>query len=445
MSVSRQGSNASEAGKIGLLETFLIIAGFVIGASIYVMPGELYRLAGPAMALSIILAAIPAALSCIIAAQVGAAFPVDAANITMVRKLLSPTWAAIMGWSFVGCFVAAMPLVAFGFAEYLVSLNSALSPYRTGIAISIIGLFSVVNLSGAKLAARAQTVMVMALLAVLAVFVWMAAPNVSTDHFVPFSPDGMGGVLRATVPAFFAFLGFSLIVEISGEIRTPGRTIPRALAFSFTSITALYIVVAICVTGTLSGHALAASNAALADAAAQVAPQWVVLVVIFSALLATATTINAAILLASRETAGFMRLIQNPATDHAEIDPVLRRRAVVGTGAAGMVCCLAPDAISSYAIATVLAFLLGKSVVCLGAARLPDFLGTEFEKLAFHIRPSRLKAACWCLLTITAIFIVVSVQGNLPAVIALGVYLAFGIVIFFSGRAHFGCPEKVEE
>jgi APA family basic amino acid/polyamine antiporter len=436
MSVSRQHSGSGEAGKIGLLETFLIIAGFVIGASIYVMPGELYRLAGPAMALSIILAAIPAALSCIIAAQVGAAFPVDAANINMVRRLLSPTWAAIMGWSFLGCFVAAMPLVAFGFAEYLVSLNNAFAPYRTGIAISVIGLFSAVNLSGAKLAARAQTVMVMALLAVLVVFVWIAAPDVSMDHFIPFNSQGMGGILLATVPAFFAFLGFSLIVEISGEIRSPGRTIPRALAFAFTSITALYIVVAVCVTGTLSGDTLAASNAALADAAAQVAPRWTVLVVIFSALLATATTINAAILLASRETAGFIRLIQGPASDHAAIDPGLRRLAVLGTGIAGMVCCLAPEAISSYAIATVLAFLVGKSVVCLAAARLPQALGVEFEKLAFHIPPSRLETACWCLLAITAIFVVVSAQGNLPAVIALGAYLACGIIVFCAGRAY---------
>ncbi len=424
----------STSNKVGLLGAFLIIVGFVIGASVYVLPGNLFRIAGPAMAASVLLAAVPAALSCITAAQVSAAFPVDAANIHMVKRVLSPFWAALTAWAFVGSSVAALPLISFGFADYLIALYGDIAEHRLKIAFTVIAFFTIINLFGAKSAASAQTIMVLTLLSVIALFITTSTPQISFENFSPFAPHGVQAVFVAVVPAFFAFLGFSLIVEISGEVKSPQHTIPRALLMAFLLITAIYMIVIITVAGVLPAEELRSTRSALAATATPAAPKWVAFVVSMSALLATATTINAIILLASRDAAGFVWLIAAPKSDKTELEPSQRRFAVIVIGVAGMACCLASEVIGSYAVATVLAFLIAKSIICLAVMKLPAYLGDKYADLEFHIPKPVLLAVCCSMLAITGVFIALSAQGNAPAITALLIFMSIGITLYSTGR-----------
>ena len=427
-------SIAKTSNKVGLLGAFLIIVGFVIGASIYVLPGELFHIAGPAMAASVLLAAAPAALSCITAAQVSAAFPVDAANIYMTKRVLSPFWAALTAWAFIGSSVAALPLISFGFADYMIALHGDLSEHRLEIALSVIAFFALINLFGAKSAAGAQTIMVLTLLAVIALFIATSTPQISFENFTPFAPHGVQGVFVAVVPAFFAFLGFSLIVEISGEVNSPQHTIPRALLMAFLLITVIYMMVIVTVAGVLPAEELLSTRSPLAVTAALSGPNWVAIVVSMSALLATATTINAIVLLASRDAAAFVRLIAAPTSDKTELEPSQRRLAVILIGVAGMGSCLASEFIGSHAVATVLAFLIAKSIICLAVMKLPTYMGDKFSNLEFHIRKPALVAVCWSMLAITGLFMALSAKGNAPAITALAIFMVLGAVLYSIGR-----------
>src|ERR1700678_3561037 len=71
----------------------------------------------------------------------------------------------------------------------------------------------------------------------------------SWSNFVPFVAQGSGALPLAPalggalVGAFFCFGGWGDAAKIAGEVRDPGRTIPRALALGVIAVTTVYIVI----------------------------------------------------------------------------------------------------------------------------------------------------------------------------------------------------------
>jgi len=64
--------------KIGLWGAVFLLIGNIVGASIFILPGQLAGLAGPGVVIAYFIAAVPAIINCLIAAQVGAILPVSA-------------------------------------------------------------------------------------------------------------------------------------------------------------------------------------------------------------------------------------------------------------------------------------------------------------------------------------------------------------------------------
>ena len=71
----------------------------------------------------------------------------------------------------------------------------------------------------------------------------------SWSNFVPFVAQRNGSLPllpalgAAMVGAFFAFGGWWDVSKISGEVRNPGQTLPRAMLFGTVAVTAVYILV----------------------------------------------------------------------------------------------------------------------------------------------------------------------------------------------------------
>ena len=76
-------------------------------------------------------------------------------------------------------------------------------------------------------------------------------PAVS-EKFMPFLPEGFGGVLIAMGLTFIAFEGYEIIVQAGEEVIAPRRTIPKAVFLSLLIVIPIYILVAIVCLGALS-------------------------------------------------------------------------------------------------------------------------------------------------------------------------------------------------
>ena len=86
---------------------------------------------------------------------------------------------------------------------------------------------------------------------------------------VPWTAVFQGGAL-----AFFAFIGFEDMVNVSEEVKAPERTLPFAILFALGVAGAIYIVIALLAVSVIPPAELAASSAPLLDVVRRAAP-WV--------------------------------------------------------------------------------------------------------------------------------------------------------------------------
>ena len=104
---------------IGLGGAAATLVGYVVGASIFILPGELAASTGPAIFLSFLLASIPALLSCFVTAQIGCVYPVSGGPYIAASRNLSPFAGFMLVWSLMLGATIGIPLIAYGFADYL--------------------------------------------------------------------------------------------------------------------------------------------------------------------------------------------------------------------------------------------------------------------------------------------------------------------------------------
>jgi APA family basic amino acid/polyamine antiporter len=110
---------------------------------------------------------------------------------------------------------------------------------------------------GIKESARANAIMVVVKVAILAAVVGIGLRFVHHENWVPFSPHGFKGIQAGAAIIFFAFIGFDAVSTTAEECKDPGRSLPRGILFSLGICTVIYAAVALVVTGMLKYTELA--------------------------------------------------------------------------------------------------------------------------------------------------------------------------------------------
>jgi amino acid transporter len=78
-------------------------------------------------------------------------------------------------------------------------------------------------------------------------------------------PIAWWGVLQGSALAFFAFIGFEDMVNVSEEVKRPERNLPIAILTAFSLAAIMYIAVVLVATAVVPPHDLAASDAPLLE------------------------------------------------------------------------------------------------------------------------------------------------------------------------------------
>ena len=125
------------------------------------------------------------------------------------------------------------------------------------LAVLITVLVTYLVYLGIKESARANAVMVVVKVAILAAVVGIGFRFVHADNWVPFAPHGFRGIQAGAAIIFFAFIGFDAVSTTAEECKDPGRNLPRGILFSLAICTVIYALVALVVTGMLKYTELA--------------------------------------------------------------------------------------------------------------------------------------------------------------------------------------------
>jgi APA family basic amino acid/polyamine antiporter len=116
-------------------------------------------------------------------------------------------------------------------------------------AFAIVMFVTWLLLRGAKETARANAVMVVIKLAVLALFIAVGMMNINPANYTPFAPSGFTGIHQGAAIVFFAYIGFDAISTAAEETRNPQRNLPIGILGGLAVCTIIYVVVGFVITG----------------------------------------------------------------------------------------------------------------------------------------------------------------------------------------------------
>jgi APA family basic amino acid/polyamine antiporter len=292
---------------LGALNLITLGVGAVIGAGIFTLTGQAAALrAGPAVALSFVLAGLTCAFAGLCYAEFASIIPIAGSAYTYGYATLGELVAWIIGWDLCLEYAFGASTVASGWAGYfnsllqqfhiyippqltattgtplvfyheqwlqVMSLPPGVSaeglPHATGafnlIAVCIVMVITTILVIGIKESANFNSAVVIIKVTIVCIFLIVGGyflfkhPAVASANWHPFVPPtdshgnfGWLGIPTAAASIFFAYIGFDAVSTAAQEAKNPQRDMPIGILGSLVICTILYILVSLVLTGLVS-------------------------------------------------------------------------------------------------------------------------------------------------------------------------------------------------
>ncbi|SDC90827.1 amino acid/polyamine/organocation transporter, APC superfamily [Geodermatophilus telluris] len=292
---------------MGLWQLTALSIGATLGTGIFVILGEAVPLAGPAVVLGFVLAAVTALFSALSYAELAGSIPVSGSSYSYTYATMGELVAWVCGWCLMLEYGVSVAAVAVGWGAYIddlaantvgAVLPAALSapPGDGGVvnvpAIVVVLLAMVLLLRGTSESARVNAAMVVLKVGVLLFFCVVAFTAFRAGNLAPFLPMGVAGVTAAASQAFFSYIGFDAASTAGDEARDARRDLPRAIMLSLLVVTVVYCLVALAAVGAVPWPQISGSEAALADVLSLATGQtWTAVLLSIGAVIAIASVV----------------------------------------------------------------------------------------------------------------------------------------------------------
>ena len=302
------------AKDLGPLAALTIGVGTMIGAGIFVLPGEAILKAGSLASVAFVLGGVIAMFTALSASELGTAMPRSGGAYYYVNHALGPMFGSIAGWAnWLGlAFASAFYMVGFGrYIARIFGLSGSVGVGPISIAvvklIALVGgaFFVLINYVGAKETGRLQNIIVVLLIGILTVFTFLGTLRAEPSN-LPAATDVVT-TLETTGLIFVSYLGFVQITSVAEEIKNPGKNLPRAVIGSVVIVTVIYALVLVIMSAAVPQGFIAdiiSSDAenpiAVVEVGSYIQGAAMGGALLFGGLLATASSANASILASSR-------------------------------------------------------------------------------------------------------------------------------------------------
>ncbi len=294
-----RASKSSLKKTLNAFDLFIIGIGAVVGTGILTIVGTAIQGgpesvgAGPAIIVSMVLAAIACVFSALCYSEIASAIPVSGSVYTYCYATLGEFIAWIVGWVLMLNYVIGNITVASSWCGYLTQLLKGFSKYlpdfvvnfplwlrsdvrsiyimcekygldahdkmpflfdkipvALNIPVILLTLFvTIILIRGIKESTRFATVMVCLNLLMIFSFILVGAFYVKPENWMPFAPNGISGILMGAFIIFFAYIGFDAVSTAAEETKNPQKDLPIAILGTLSFCTVLYILVALILTG----------------------------------------------------------------------------------------------------------------------------------------------------------------------------------------------------
>lgn len=291
-------SNAQKGGlekTLGAWDLIILGVGAIIGSGIFAIVGVAAAGesgAGPALIVSMVIAAIACVFSALCYTEFATMIPVAGGAYMYTFATLGECMAWLIGWILMLEYAIGFIAVACawtnhfmqfikGFANILpawfvnppvwlindfrnavnyynaqgIDYHSAI-PSIAGIpfcinlpAIIMIILTTAILIKGTKDSAKMTAIMVAVKLGVIGLFVLTGAFFIKPENWTPFAPNGFEGIFMGAFIIFFAYIGFDALATAAEECKNPQKDLPIGIIGSLAVTTIVYTLVALVLTG----------------------------------------------------------------------------------------------------------------------------------------------------------------------------------------------------
>jgi APA family basic amino acid/polyamine antiporter len=254
-----------------------MVAGTIIGASIFVQPSEIARhLDTPTAIMSAWLACgVLTLFGAFVCAELASAFPQTGGMYVFLRETFSPLagflWGWAMFWSVHSGIIAAIAVVFGRYASVFLPAEMQTDSTVRVLAVGVILTLSAINYMGVRSSSRVQTLLTIVKVAAIAALVLagflFASPVAQPPQAVGDTAPGLTPFILAMVAGLFAYGGWHMVTYTAGETTMPAKTVPMALVVGVAIVTACYVLVNLVYLRLLPLDAVRASTRIAADAA----------------------------------------------------------------------------------------------------------------------------------------------------------------------------------
>lgn len=278
------------------LSAAMLGIGSMVGAGIFIVIGQAGSIAGNIVWLSFVLGGIAALLSGYSLAKLALRYPSRGGIIEyLIQEYKESFFSGGLSIMFYLAQLIAIAAVAKSFGEYGARLFgfSSLFVINT-FALSIVLIFMFINLIGASLVAKSENLIVSIKLTVLVLFTIAALFTIKPEYLSLKDMPPISNMFFAIGLTFFAYQGFSVITNTVEDMENPKKTMLKAMILAIAVVMVLYVATSIAVLGNLPlSEVIKAKDYALAKAAEPIFGSVGFKIMAVTALIATASAINA--------------------------------------------------------------------------------------------------------------------------------------------------------
>ncbi len=293
-----QAKSGSLEKTLGAWDLIILGVGAIIGSGIFAVVGVAAAGspdggigAGPALIVSMVIAAIACVFSALCYCEFATMLPVAGGAYVYTFATLGEFAAWMVGWvlmlEYAIGFIAVSCAWSNHFVQFLSGFSNILPAWLakppvwlvndpvsamkilndSGLDISAIPhignmpicinvpaivmviLTSMILVKGTKDSAKMTGIMVFIKMAVIVLFVIAGAFYVRPENWTPFAPNGFAGIFAGAFLIFFAYIGFDALATAAEECKNPQKDLPIGIIGSLMITTVVYVLVALVLTG----------------------------------------------------------------------------------------------------------------------------------------------------------------------------------------------------
>ena len=236
---------------LGAAAALSTVVGMVIGGGVFFKPQAVYEITGGGPGLGMIawvLAGIMTITAGLTAAEVSAAIPKTGGMMVYIEEIYGKKLGFLTGWMqsvlFFPATIAAISVMFWQQAAILLGNESLVIPMTVGVIL----LIGVLNTFGSKTSGAIQTVstvckLIPLVLIIVFGFIKGGGNNPIVQPLVAegISPTGVIGQLLVAI--LFAYDGWINVGAIAGEMKNPGKDLPKAIVGGLSLVMGVYVVI----------------------------------------------------------------------------------------------------------------------------------------------------------------------------------------------------------